>query len=137
MSFLDGQADCIIKYSENAAPILLSGTVTEGDCLGYSGGWERALATVGSVVQMKCVAGEDGVSEQTITAYFGFCILGGERFSGATTDGAIYVAEGTSNGMYTDTLPSTVGDATGQIGIALDATTLLVYPQRNAHSVKA
>jgi hypothetical protein len=77
---------------------------------------------------MRCVAGEDGVSGQTITVYFGRCVIGGARFSGATAAGEVYVAEGSDNGKYTQTAPSTSGDYNTVQGVALDATTLIITP---------
>lgn len=134
MAFADAQDNCVIKYGEDSAVIALVGTVTKGDILGFSSGWKRALATTGSVVQARCVAGEDGVDDQKITAYFGTCILEGERFSGATAGGALYVAEGTSNGQYTQTAPSTSGDANKIVGYALSATEMAVTPNQNSDS---
>jgi len=135
MAFADGQTSATIFYGESPASIKLAGTVVKGDAIGYSGGWKRALATVGTAIQMRCVAGEDGVSGQTITAYFGFCIVGGDRFSGGTAGSSVYVAESTSNGMYTETAPSTTGDCTKIVGIVFDATTLHLYPFKNNDSI--
>jgi len=127
LAFSDSQSGGTILYGESPASIIISGTVSKGDALGYSGGWVRALATVATAIALRCVAAEDGVSGQTIVAYFGKCIIGG-RFSGATANGAVYVAEGTSNGMYTQTVPSTTGDITVRVGTALNATELAIYP---------
>jgi len=135
MAFADAQDNAVIFYGESPAPIFLSGTVTKGDCVGYSSGWKRALATTASVVQMRCCAAEDGVLGQTIVAYFGECKMGGSRLSGATAGSALYVAEGTASGQYTETVPDTTGDATTAIGEVLDATTTLLFPHRNNHSV--
>jgi len=135
MAFADAQAGAQVFHGESPASIVLAGTVEKGDALGYSGGWKRALATVGTAIQQRCTAGEDGVSGQTITAYFGLCIVGGDRFSGGTAGSSVYVAEGTSNGMYTETAPTTTGDCNKIVGIVYDATTLHLYPFRNNDSV--
>lgn len=135
MAFLDSQVESTIYYGEAPAQVLLAGTATKGDALGYSGGWKRALGTAGGVIQIRCVAGESGVSGQTIVVYFGTCKLGGGRFSGATAGGAVYVAEGTSNGMYTQTIPSTSTDATTTVGYAINATDLMITPQHPADTV--
>ncbi len=127
MAFADQQTGGTIIYGEAPAIITLAGTTKKGDGLGYSGGWQRALGTTAGVIAMRAVAGEDGVSGQTIVAYFGKCVLGG-RFSGATANGAVYVAEGTAAGQYTQTAPSTSGDLTIRVGVALNATELAVYP---------
>ena len=134
MAFADAATSATIYYGESPASIILAGTVTKGDALGYSGGWKRALATTGTAIQMRCTAGEDGVSGQSITAYFGLCIVGGDRFSGGTAGASVYVAEGTNNGKYTETIPTDSGDCTKVVGIVYDATTLHLYPFRNNDS---
>jgi len=110
--------------------VLLAGTVTKGDCLGYSSGWQRSLGTTGGVIPFRAVAAEDGVSGQVIKVYFGETVVGG-RFSGATAGGALYVAEGTSNGQYTQTLPSTSGDLTSVAGYMVTATIAHLLPGFN------
>ena len=135
MAFADSQTNCQIIFGEGEAQILLAGTVKKGDCIGNSNGWKRALATVAGVIQMRCVAGEDGTSGQTIIAYFGDCILDGGRFTGATAGGAVYVAEGTGSGEYIQTVPSTTGDATTKVGYALSATRLVLIPNRNTDTI--
>lgn len=134
MAFADAQTGAVIFSGETPALILLAGAVSRGDAVGFSGGWKRALATTGSIVQMRCVAAEDGVTGQYITAYFGDTEAGGDRFSGATVGGAVYVAEGTSNGMYTQTAPSTSGDSTKIVGYAVSATRLHIAPHINVDS---
>ena len=71
----------------------------------------------------KCVAAEDGVADQTITAYFGEVSLGG-RISGATVGGAIYASE--TVGQYTQTAPSDTGDADTIIGYAIAPDRIVV-----------
>ena len=135
MAYADAQSGAVILYGEGEAQIVLVGTVKTGDALGYSGGWKRALATAGGVIQLRCVAGEDGLSGQTIVAYFGKTLIGGSRFSGATDRGAMYVAEGTDYGEYTQTAPSTATDATTIVGVAVGATQALITPNFNVDSV--
>ena len=136
MALTDAQTPAVIKEGLCPAKITLAGTVTRGDAIGYSSGWKRALATTGSVVQLRGVAGDDGVSGDEITAFFGPTLVSG-RISGATVGGAVYVAEGTNNGKYTETAPSTSGDATTQVGVAISATEILVTPNANPDSVAA
>ena len=114
MAFADAQTAAIIKEATCPAKITLAGTVTRGDAIGYSSGWKRALATAGSVVQLRGVAGEDGVSGDEIVAYFGPSIVA-DRISGATAGNPIYVAEGSDNGKYTETAPSTSSDPTPRL----------------------
>lgn len=135
MAFADAQDNALLMYGESEARILLAGTVVKGDAVGYSGGWKRALATTGSVVQMRCVASEAGESGQEITAYFGYVTMKGARLSGGTAGASLYVAEGTSNGMYTETAPTTTGDATKVVGEMLTATEAILYPHKNDDSV--
>jgi hypothetical protein len=128
MAFADAQANCKILEGDGEVIIELAGTVVVGDIIGYSSGWVRALATVATAIQGRFVAGEDGVTGQRIKAYADWVLLGGTRFSGATRGGAVYVAEGTANGQYTQTEPSTTGDCKKVIGYAMSPTTLLVNP---------
>jgi len=134
MAFADAQSGGIIVFGRSPATVKIVGAVSKGDAIGNSGGWKRALATAGGVIQCRAVAGEDGVDGQEITAYFSDTIIEG-RFSGATAGGALYVAEGTSNGMYTQTAPSTSTDANTIVGYAITATKGIVSPNMNVDSV--
>ena len=134
MPMADSQTNCIIYHGESPAPIKLSGTVSRGDAVGYSDGWKRALATAGSVVQMRCVASEAGVEDQVITAYFGLCEMGG-RFSTGTEGNAVYVAEGTASGKYIDVVPTTTGDANKIVGYTMTATRITIHPNMNVDSL--
>lgn len=134
MALADSQTGCIIFHGESPAPVKLSGTVSKGDALGYSDGWKRALATVGSVVQMRCVASEGGVADQVITAYFGLVEMGG-RFSGGTEGNAVYVAEGTDSGEYIDVAPTDTGDADKIVGYTMTALRITVHPNMNDDSI--
>ena len=135
MAFADAQASGVIDYGENEAEIKLAGTVKVGDAVGWSSGWVRALATTGTAIQMRCVAGQDGASGQKIKAYFGKTFLGGSRLSGGTAGSALYVAEGTDNGKYTETAPDTTGDCDTVVGYMISATEAAMIPGRNTDSV--
>lgn len=133
MAFADAQIGGRIVQGVCPVKITLAGTVVAGDVIGYSSGWKRALATVGGVIQGRLVAGEDGVSGEVITAYASAVVDG--RYSGATAGNPIYVAEGTDNGKVTETAPSTQNDAITIVGRALDATTLLLFPDTRADAL--
>ena len=133
MSLTDSQANAEIMHGTIPATVLLAGTVTKGDAVGFSSGWKRALATTGGVIQLTLVAGEDGVAGQWITAYLGPVRMGG-RFSGGTAGAALYVAEATLSGKYTETAPSTSGDANTVVGYVVNATEVLVTPRFNVDS---
>ncbi|MAF43108.1 MAG: hypothetical protein CMI54_02915 [Parcubacteria group bacterium] len=135
MALTDAQKEATIDYGEDKALITLAGTTKIGDALGWSSGWKRALATTGTAIQLRCVAGEDGASGQKIKAYFGKTVVSGSRFTGGTAGGSLYVAEGTDNGQYTETAPSTSGDCNTVIGYILSATEIVVLPSRNTDSV--
>jgi len=135
LSFADAQSGVIFEDASQPAEIVLAGTVVAGDAVGFSDGWKRALATAGGVIQMRCVAGQSGVSGQKITAYFGVCIVEGSRFTGATHRGALYVAESTDNGKFTQTAPSTATDATTIVGVAISATKMCLAPNIEVDSV--
>jgi len=137
MAFVDAGTAATVFEGEGEGTIVLSGTVVKGDILGYSSGWKQALATVATAIQGRCVASEAGVDGQRIIVYFDRVVLGGSRFSGATVGGAVYVEEGTNNGMYTQTLPTTTGDCTKIIGYAVSPTVLVITPSYIIDSVKA
>ncbi len=136
MAFADAQANGVIKYGDSTATIRVEEAVKVGDALGYQNGWYKALATVGTgLIQMRCIAGQDGEAEQEIVAYFGTVVLGGERLSGGTRGSALYVAEGTSDGQYTETAPSTTGDSTKKVGYMISATEAVLNPNAVHDSV--
>jgi len=135
MAFADAQANCVIDYGEDESTITLAGTVKVGDAICWSSGWVRALATVATATQLRCVAGEDGVSGKQIKVYFGKLLLSGSRLSGGTAGSALYVAEGTSSGQYTETAPTTTGDCDTIVGYMLSANEAVLIPNRNTHSV--
>ena len=134
MAVTDSQDNAQILYGETPGQVVLGGTVKKGDSMGYSGSWVRALATTAGVIQIRCVAGSDGVSGETITVYFGPTLVGGSRFSGGTVNGKLYVAEGTDVGEYTQTAPSTSGDANTECGTMISATIAFVMPAHTADS---
>jgi len=135
MAFADAQSGGYVRHdATGVVAITLAGTASKGDILGYSSGWVRALATAGTAIQGICVALESGLITNVIPAAFGTCIVGG-RISGATAGNRIYVAEGTSNGMYTESVPSTSNDCNTIIGISIAATEILVMPNTLAKTV--
>lgn len=135
MAFADAQSGAEILDGDGETTIELSGAVSKGDAIGYSSGWKRALATVATAIQHRMVAAEDGVAGQRIRAYTDYALVGGSRFSGATVGGEVYVAEGTSNGQYTQTIPTTTGDCTKVVGYAISPTILMLTPGYQDDSV--
>ncbi|TSA53974.1 MAG: hypothetical protein D4R38_03110 [Dehalococcoidia bacterium] len=123
MSFADPQKgrSVICGPGPAAGMVTLAGTCVEGDVLGYSSGWKRALATVTTVVNPQVVALKGGVSGDVIPVAL-VCVVTG--YTDGTPGGLIYLAEGTSSGKVTDAVPSTTGDVKTVIGVLLDATTI-------------
>jgi len=108
------------------ARIAISDTVEVGDLLGISSStWVRALATTGGVVHARMVAGQSGVSGDTIIAY-PFAVVGG--VTGGVIGAAVYNAEAALKGEYTATAPDTTGDVNAPIGISLTATEMFLHP---------
>ena len=97
-----------------APEVTLAEACTRGDVLGYSSGWKRALATVGTAIQGRLVALADGAVGDKIPVSPNPVVSG---YTGATPGGYVYVAEGTDNGKITQTAPSTAGDICNRIGI--------------------
>ncbi len=135
MSFADSQANALLDFGEDEAEITLAGTVKVGDAIGWSSGWQRALATVATAIQLRCVAKEDGVTGQNIKAFFGKVLISGSRFSGGTAGAALYVAEGTDSGEFTETAPTDAGDCDTVVGYVISANEAVLIPNRNADSL--
>jgi len=111
--------------------VTLAEACKAGDVLGYSSGWKRALATVGTAIQGRVVALRGGATGEEVPVSAN-PVIGG--YSGATPGGYIYVAEGTSNGEVTETAPSTSGDCNTIIGIALSSTSVMFFLNSRADS---
>jgi hypothetical protein len=122
MAFSDPGTGRIIKDSgRGTAPgkVTLAEDCKAGDILGYSAGWKRALAAVGSVIPGRLVALRTGLSGEDVPVSAD-PVVGG--YTGATIGSPVYVDESTNNGKVTQTAPSTSGDANTIIGVALSAT---------------
>ena len=131
MAFSDPGKGRIIEQGEGLVRITLAEACKAGDILGYSSGWKRALATVGTAIQGRLVAGEDGDSGDEITAYRRAVVSG---YTGGTAGNAVYVAEGTDNGKITETQPTTSGDCDTIIGYVVSATLAALEPGSRADS---
>jgi len=131
MAFSDPGTGRIIEQGEGLVKITLAEAVKAGDILGYSSGWKRALATTGTAIQGRLVAGEDGVSGDVITAYRR-AVVG--DYSGGTAGNPVYVAEGTDYGKITETKPTTAGDCDTIIGYMVSATVAALEPGSRADS---
>jgi hypothetical protein len=122
----------MVSPGSMAAVVTVAEAVKEGDILGYSSGWKRALATVGTAIQGRLVALKDTPNggQCPVATH---CVV--TNYTGATPGGYIYVAEGTSNGQVTQTAPSTTGDCNVIIGVALSATDVQFFLNSRADSV--
>jgi len=130
MAFADAQSGGFVRENASGTTTLtLTGTVSTGDAVDKDGA--RALATTGTATQIACVALQSGVATEVIPVAFGSVVVGG-RFSGGTVGAAVYVAEGTSNGMYTETAPTTSGDCNTICGYMISASEAIILPNVNA-----
>ena len=134
MAFSDPGTGRIIEQGEVLVKITLAEACKAGDILGYSSGWKRALAIVGTAIQGRLVAGEDGASGDEITAYRRAVVSG---YSGGTAGNPVYVAEGTDYGEITETKPATSGDCDTIIGYMSSATVAALEPGSRADSTAA
>jgi hypothetical protein len=107
-----------------AVAVTVAEDVKEGDVLGYSSGWKRALATSGSVIQGRLIALKDAKRGKACPVAARCTVTG---YTGATPGGYVYVDEGTNYGQVTQTAPSTTGDSNVIIGIAQSATDILFF----------
>ena len=103
--------------------VTLAAACEPGDLLGYSSGWKLALATVGTAIPARLVAAQKGAVGDRIGA---FAIAKVNGFTGATVGAAVYLAEGTASGDYTDTAPSTTNDVIQPVGYMVSATEAMV-----------
>ena len=122
----------IVSDSPSAASVTVAEAVKEGDVLGYSSGWKRALATTGSVIQGRLIALKDTPSGGKCPVDRD-CVVTG--YSGATPGGYVYVDEASNYGQVTQTAPSTSGDANTIIGLALSATDIIFFLDSRVDSV--
>ena len=124
--------------NSNVGPLAPMVTLAEacqrGDVLGYSSGWKRALATVGTAIQGRLVALQGGAIGDKVPVSQN-PVVGG--YTGATPGGYVYVAEGTDNGQVTQTAPSDTGDCDTIIGIALSATEILFFLNSRVDSLSS
>ncbi len=134
MALSDPGKGRIVEQGEGLVKITLAEACKAGDILGYSSGWKRALATTGTAIQGRLVAGEDGGSGDVITAYRRAVVSG---YSGGTAGNAVYVAEGTDYGEITETKPPTSGDCDTVIGYMVSATVAALEPGSRADSTVA
>ena len=134
MAFSDPEKGRIIEQGEGLVKVTLAEACKAGDILGYSSGWKRALATVGTAIQGRLVAGEDGANGDVITAYRRAVVSG---YSGGTAGNAVYVAEGPDYGQITETKPTTSGDCDTIIGYMASATVAALEPGSRADSTVA
>ncbi len=125
MAFSDPGTGRIIEQGEGLVKITLAEACKAGDILGYSSGWKRALATTGTAIQGRLVAGEDGANGDVITAYRR-AVVG--NYSGGTAGSAVYIAEGTDYGEITETKPTTSGDCDTIIGYMASAAAAALEP---------
>jgi len=125
MAFSDPGKGRIIEQGEGLVKITLAEACEAGDVLGYDSGWKRALATVGTAIQGRLIAGETGASGDVITAYRRSVVSG---YSGGTPGNAVYVDEGTDYGKITETKPTTSGDCDTIVGYIVSATVAAVEP---------
>lgn len=125
MAFADPGTRIIVSHpmTPQAPSVTLAEACKEGDILGYSSGWKRALATVGTAIQGRLVALKGGASGDTIPVAREAVVRG---YTGGTAGNPVYVAEGTSYGCITETAPSTSGDCNIVIGYMLNATDALI-----------
>jgi hypothetical protein len=131
MAFSDPGKGRIIEQGEGMVKITLAEACSAGDVLGYSSGWKKALATVGTAIQGRLVAGEDGENSDVITAYRRAVTSG---YSGGTAGNTAYVAEGSDYGQITETKPTTSGDCDTIIGYIISGTTAALEPGSRADS---
>jgi hypothetical protein len=134
MAFADpGMGRIILDSGRGTEPqeVTLAEACQMGDVLGYSGGFVRALAATGSVIQGRLVALRKGASGEKVPVSAN-PVVGG--YSGGTPGNYVYAAEGSDYGKITETAPSDGGDANTIIGLVLTATKVMFFLNSRADS---
>lgn len=98
--------------------ITLAGSASVGDLLGYSSGWKQADGD--NSIYAELVAGEEGVTDDVITAWRGAKISG---VTGGTAGNPVYLSD--TAGGYS----GSSGTVTQMVGLMSDATTMFVQPE--------
>lgn len=109
--------------------IAITDTVKPGDLIGLnsSGNWVRADGNSSPAIGAKFIAGQAGVSGDTITAY-AKAVIGG--VSGAAKGDRVFLSD--TAGQYASSASATLRQ---QVGIALTATEALIEPSIYGESV--
>ena len=123
---------CVPTGGRTRLTLKAAESCVKGDIIGYSSGWMRALATVGTAIQGRFVALTDGAGGEEIEAATHAIVW---AYTGATPNADIYVAEGTLSGEVTETAPTTTGDCNTIIGIATAADTIKFFLNSRADSL--
>jgi hypothetical protein len=118
MAFADTAADRIITEGKRPVKVALSGTVYKGDLIGYSSGWKQADMDSSPKVYPELIAGESGVSGDTITAFREVVMDFGASCS-ATAGDRIYAS--TSGGAYVGSASNDQGCLVGVMTGAREA----------------
>ena len=126
------------RRAETPLKVILAEDCELGDILGYSSGWVRALATVGTAIQGRLVALKAGQADEAIEVSE-MCEVEYNPAVGEelTPGGYVYVAEAALNGEITQTAPSDTGDCDTIIGIALSHTRVLFFLNSRVDSLSA
>lgn len=114
MAFTDASTDRRILNAWGDVEITLSGTVSPGDPLMYSSGWQLATNTSGAPAVL--IAGQNGITGDVITAYAGAVIEITHTSTTAPTEGQLIAVADT--GVY-----SSAGSNLQDIGYVTDAGT--------------
>ena len=114
--------------------VTLAEACVAGDVLGYSTGWKKALATVGTAIQGRVVALAGGAIGDKVPVSPCPVVSG---YTGATPGAYLYVAEGTDSGQITEAAPTDAGDCDTIIGVALSATEVLFFLNSRVDSLAA
>lgn len=130
MALTDAHAAGLVHYAGLEAVWLEAAeAILAGDAIHVAadGTAKLALATVGTAEEAHLVATQDAATGEQVPCVPA-CYLRGGRITDATIGVPVYLAEGTSDGQYTETKPATSGDVNTAIGITISATELLLFP---------
>ena len=115
--------DLIVENGLQPVQITLAVAVKPGELLGYSSGWKKSNATVGTAIPAELIAGQAGAIGDKITCFRRAVLWDRDA---PFTEGTIYYTDETTAGGVTTTKPVTTNDIQQMLGIAVSTERLIV-----------
>ena len=122
--------DIAVENGQQPVHVTLAAAVKPGELIGYSSGWVKSNAAVGTAIPAELIAGQRGEIGETITCYRRAVLW--DRDAPFVEGSGCWLGE-TGNGEaggVTSTVPTTIGDIQQMLGVATSTERLIVDCQR-------